>query len=38
MLIQKRKEQQKDYDKQEKRIKELKSSGKSSKTAVSIPV
>ncbi|XP_014675912.1 PREDICTED: ATP-binding cassette sub-family F member 1-like [Priapulus caudatus] len=33
MLTQKRKEQQKDYEKQERRIKELKSSGKSGKVA-----
>ena len=35
MLKQKRKEQTKDYDKQEKRLKEMKSSGKSTKQAVS---
>lgn len=34
MLVQKRKEQQKEYDKQEKRLKELKASGKSAKAAV----
>lgn len=33
MLVQKRKEQQRNYDKQEKRLRELKSSGKSTKQA-----
>ena len=36
MLVQKRKEQLKEYEKQEKRIKEMKASGKSSKQAVYI--
>lgn len=35
MLVQKRREQIKDYEKQEKKLKELKASGKSSKQAVS---
>ena len=34
MLVQKRREQKKDYEKQEKKLKELKASGKSSKAAV----
>ena len=34
MLTQKRKEQLKDYEKQEKRLKDMKSSGKSTKAAV----
>jgi ATP-binding cassette, subfamily F, member 1 len=34
MLIQKRKEQLKEYEKQEKKLKELKASGKSTKQAV----
>lgn len=36
MLTQKRKEQLKDYEKQEKRLKEMKSSGKSTKAAVNV--
>ena len=36
MLIQKKKEQLKDYEKQEKKLKELKASGKSNKQAVVI--
>ena len=35
MLVQKRKEQLKEFEKQEKRIKDMKQSGKSSKAAVS---
>ena len=35
MFKQKRKEQIKDYEKQEKRLREMKASGKSSKDAVS---
>lgn len=35
MLVQKRKEQQKAFEKQEKRLKEMKASGKSTKQAVS---
>jgi ATP-binding cassette, subfamily F, member 1 len=34
MLVQKRKEQLKEYEKQEKKLKELKASGKSTKQAV----
>jgi ATP-binding cassette subfamily F protein 1 len=36
MLVQKRKEQMKAFEKQEKRLKELKASGKSTKQAVSV--
>lgn len=36
MYVQKRKELIKDYEKQEKRLKEMKASGKSTKVAVSI--
>lgn len=35
MLIQKRKEQLRDYEKQEKKLKDMKASGKSTKQAVS---
>ena len=35
MLVQKRREQLKDFEKQERKIKELKSSGQSTKKAVS---
>ena len=38
MFKQKRKEQMKDYEKQEKRLRELKATGKSSKDAVSYSV
>ena len=38
MLVQKRKEQAKAYDQQEKRLREMKMSGKSAKVAVSIHV
>ena len=38
MLVQKRREQLKEFEKQEKKIKELKASGKSSKQAVSWPI
>ena len=38
MFKQKRKEQMKDYEKQEKRLRELKATGKSSKDAVSYSI
>lgn len=38
MFKQKRKEQLKDYEKQEKRLREMKASGKSSRDAVSLSV
>ena len=37
MYVQKQKELQKQYDKQEKKLKELKAGGKSTKQAVSFP-
>ena len=38
MYVQKQKELQKQYDKQEKKLKELKAGGKSTKQAVSVSV